>query len=46
MWPALLDWLPRALCSNLPEGMYATSRIVNQQFLGPNGDVLIRLQAA
>jgi len=35
MWPALLDWLPRALCSlNLLEGMYATSRIVNQQFLG------------
>ena len=46
MWPALLDWLLRALCSHLPEGMYATSQNCDQQFLGPNGDVMIRLQAA
>jgi len=41
MWPALLGCLLRALYSHLPEGMYATS----QQFLGPNGGVLMELQA-
>jgi len=46
MWPALLDWLLRALCSHPPEGTYATSQNCDQQFLGAIGGVLIRLQAA